>query len=96
MKLVLVLISIVLLSFSVYAEGTKAPAQTAPQAKAKVATTCPVMGGEINKEIFTDYKGKRIYFCCKGCPSEFNKDPEKYVKKMEAKGFVFEKTPKAK
>lgn len=44
---------------------------------------CPVMGNPINKEIYVDHKGKRIYFCCEGCTNEFEKDPEKYMKKLE-------------
>jgi len=43
---------------------------------------CPIMGGVIDKEVFTDYKGKRVYFCCPGCIEEFTKDPEKYVKDL--------------
>ncbi|MCI5168088.1 MAG: YHS domain-containing protein [Candidatus Electrothrix sp. GM3_4] len=46
-------------------------------------TKCPVMGGKINKEIYADYQGKRIYFCCAACPSQFNADPEKYLAKMK-------------
>jgi YHS domain-containing protein len=45
-------------------------------------TTCPVMEGKINKDLFTEYKGKKVYFCCPGCEAEFNKDPEKYIKKL--------------
>lgn len=46
--------------------------------------TCPVMGEIItNKNHYVDYKGKRIYFCCAGCPDEFKKDPEKYMKKLD-------------
>jgi len=45
-------------------------------------TTCPVMGGAINKDIFTEYKGKKVYFCCPACKGEFEKDPEKYVSKL--------------
>lgn len=26
-------------------------------------TTCPVMGGAINREWYADYQGKRVYFC---------------------------------
>lgn len=48
-------------------------------------TTCPVMqGNPINKNIFVDYKGRRIYFCCPACPPAFNKDPEKYLKILDA------------
>jgi YHS domain-containing protein len=52
----------------------------------KPQTTCPVLGGMINKSIYTDYQGKRIYFCCAGCVGEFKKNPEKYMKKMESEG----------
>jgi YHS domain-containing protein len=45
-------------------------------------TTCPVMGGKINKKIFTEYKGKKVYFCCAGCDSKFKADPEKYLSKL--------------
>ncbi|MCK4998303.1 MAG: YHS domain-containing protein [Anaerohalosphaera sp.] len=45
-------------------------------------TTCPVMGGKINKEIFVEYKGKKVYFCCGGCDTKFQADPEKYIAKL--------------
>jgi len=45
-------------------------------------TTCPVMGGAIDKKYFTVYKGKKVYFCCPGCKPEFEKNPEKYVGKL--------------
>ncbi len=46
-------------------------------------TTCPIMLGKpIDKAIFTEYKGKKVYFCCAGCDSMFKKDPEKYVAKL--------------
>lgn len=45
---------------------------------------CPVMGDPItNRNFFTDYQGKRIYFCCAACPEEFKKDPGKYLKKLD-------------
>ena len=54
---------------------------------------CPILGGEIDKSEYIDYDGKRIYFCCRGCKTSFNKDPEKYIKMMESKGIVFDKVP---
>ena len=27
-----------------------------------------------------DYQGKTYYFCCQDCPTEFAKNPQKYVK----------------
>ena len=45
-------------------------------------TICPVMGGTINKDLYTEYKGKKVYFCCPGCKETFEKDPEKYLSKL--------------
>jgi YHS domain-containing protein len=45
-------------------------------------THCPVMGGAINKDIFVEYKGKKVYFCCAGCEGPFLKDPDKYMDKL--------------
>ncbi|MBU0967264.1 MAG: TA0938 family protein [Proteobacteria bacterium] len=49
-------------------------------------TTCPVMGGTINKELYVDYQGKRVYFCCDYCIGEFKNDPEKYLQKLTEMG----------
>jgi len=62
-------------------------------AEAKPQTVCPVLAGNIDKEVYADYKGKRIYFCCKGCDKEFMKDPEKYMKKLEEQGVSLEPSP---
>jgi YHS domain-containing protein len=48
--------------------------------------TCPVMGNSVDKNIFVDYRGKRIYFCCSACPSQFRKDPATYLKKLSENG----------
>jgi len=45
-------------------------------------TTCPVMGGAINKAIFTEHKGKKVYFCCSPCKEKFEAEPEKYIAKL--------------
>ena len=46
-------------------------------------TTCPVMDGNpINKAYFTEYQGKKVYFCCPGCDVKFKADPEKYLAKL--------------
>ena len=63
---------------------------------AAAQTTCPVLGGKINKEVYTDYKGQRVYFCCQGCVEPFKKDPEKYLQKMKEQGVTPEKSPEGK
>lgn len=71
------------LAFSVAGTGLAAPPPMIDMPLAgKSQVSCPVQGGKINKELYADYKGERIYFCCAGCDKEFNKDPEKYLKKM--------------
>jgi YHS domain-containing protein len=45
-------------------------------------TICPVMGNPINKQYFTEYRGKKVYFCCPACKPEFEKNPEKYLAKL--------------
>lgn len=43
-------------------------------------TMCPVMDGmKIDKNVFVEYKGKKVYFCCPDCKAKFEKDPEKYI-----------------
>lgn len=62
--------------------------------KGKAQTTCPVKGEKINKEIFTDHEGKRVYFCCPECVEQFKKEPQKYIKKLEDEGVVLDGTPR--
>ena len=56
--------------------------QTQPAAAAVEQTICPVMGGSINKDIFVEYQGKKVYFCCESCKADFEKNPEKYLAKL--------------
>ncbi|OGV46188.1 MAG: hypothetical protein A2X46_12375 [Lentisphaerae bacterium GWF2_57_35] len=58
------------------------PVQASGQA-IKPQTVCPVMGGTIDKNLYVDYQGKRVYVCCKMCIQEVQKDPTKYIKKLE-------------
>lgn len=48
-----------------------------------VQKKCPVMGGDIDKKEYIDYKGRRVYFCCAGCKDKFMAEPEKYLNKIE-------------
>lgn len=49
-------------------------------------TVCPIMGNKINKDVYTDYNGYRIFFCCGGCIAKFNEDPEGTLQKMADAG----------
>lgn len=51
---------------------------------------CPVKGEEIDSDAPTvEYNGKLIGFCCPGCDSKFQKDPEKYLKNLNDDGSEF-------
>ena len=44
---------------------------------------CPVMGNAVDPEVYVDYRGRRIGFCCPGCDDVFLEDPETYLKKVD-------------
>lgn len=51
---------------------------------------CPVKGEEVDPETPTiNYNDKVIGFCCPGCDSKFQKDPEKYLKNLNEDGTKF-------
>ena len=41
------------------------------------------MGNAVDPDVYVDYQGRRIGFCCLGCDEAFLKDPEKYLKKVD-------------
>ena len=54
---------------------------------------CPVMGFEINRELFTGYMNQRVYFCCPSCPTEFKQTPDEYMAEMRNQGVILENAP---
>ncbi len=67
--------------------GAPLPSEGAEQSK------CPVLGGTVNKRVYADYQGKRIYFCCPPCIMQFQKDPDKYMEQMKKQGIVPQDAP---
>jgi YHS domain-containing protein len=56
------------------------PAGDAQAGQEIIQTTCPVMvGNKIDPNIYTDYMGRRVYFCCLKCKGTFEANPEKYL-----------------
>lgn len=54
----------------------------------KPQTLCPVSGDAVNKSVYVDYQGQRVYFCCDKCPAKFKADPEKYFAQFAKEGIV--------
>jgi|GEM_PF-1736759 len=91
-KILSLILLVVALGFA--AETAKAPsAVTINPSKEQLAkakplnnTICPVSKekiGDMGKAVPVIYKGQIINLCCNGCPADFAKDPEKYMKLVQ-------------
>jgi YHS domain-containing protein len=63
--------------------GAESSAQAA--ARPYPLNYCLVSGdkiGEMGDPVQTVYKGQEFKFCCKDCVKDFNKDPDKFMKKL--------------
>lgn len=72
-------------SFLVPLSGLAADSK-AEKLKPYTLKTCVVTDeklGEMGDPFVYAYKGREIKFCCKGCLKDFNKEPAKYIKKIE-------------
>ena len=58
-------------------------------------TLCPVMGREIDEDLYVDYEGKRVYLCCQSCVETFKNNPEKYMQKLKDQGISLADAPRA-
>ena len=78
---------LLLLSLTSAFAGPPQKAKTPKKSPTPTAIRCAVVPGDkvdIKKATadkrFADYKGRRYFFCCEGCPAKFKKDPAKYAK----------------
>ena len=69
-------------------------AQDAGEPQKPTNLTCPVMEGEpVDEQIFVDYEGKRVWFCCDTCVEDFNADPKAYLSLLPQFGGVASAPP---
>jgi YHS domain-containing protein len=65
----------------------KADTSTNAPVKPDKMTACPVsgekLGGDMGKPYVFVYQGQEVKLCCSGCKKDFDKDPAKYVKKIQ-------------
>jgi YHS domain-containing protein len=66
--------------------AASASTETTQQTVPVLQKTCPVMGNRVNKDLYYDYNGKRIYVCCAMCIDSVRKEPEKYLRKLMEMG----------
>ena len=69
-----------------------ADAWPGPEEGLRPQTTCPVMEGKrINKRLYVDYEGFRIYVCCGPCVKAVRNNPAKHLRKLQDQGVAVEK-----
>ncbi len=59
----------------------------------RLQTHCPVMNLPIDRSLYHDHAGLRIYVCCPGCLDEVRERTGEIIAEHAAKGIVFERTP---
>ncbi len=61
---------------------------TVSSIKPDLLKTCPVsgdkLGGDMGKPFVFVYQGQEVKMCCPMCKADFDKDPAKYIKKIQA------------
>ena len=77
------------LALMILAQSNATNDQQGTQAKVP-QTVFPIMKGKINLNVYADYQGKRVYFCCKGCIGDFNKNAAKIIADMESQGIILD------
>lgn len=82
-------LTVAILTISILAmplAGTAAEAKKDAKAKPYTLKTCVVSDeklGEMGDAYVFTYKDREIKLCCKSCLKDFNKNPAKYIKKLE-------------
>src|SRR6516165_2481752 len=69
------------------ADDASASGSADAKVKPDTLTTCPVSGdklGEMGKPYVFVYEGQEVKLCCSNCKKDFDKDPAKYLKKIQA------------
>jgi YHS domain-containing protein len=68
------------------ADDAGSTGSAAAKPKPDLLTTCPVSGdklGEMGKPYVFVYQGQEVKLCCPNCKKDFDKDPAKYLKKIQ-------------
>ena len=75
----------------------KAEVETSnPPPPAKLYPRRDALSGKmVNRDIYADYEGKRIYFCCRNSMRKFLDDPSIYLDKFTELGVTLQDVPAA-
>jgi YHS domain-containing protein len=81
-----IMIAGLMLAATTLVSTARADTSTNAPVKPDKLTTCPVSGEKLdsmgNPYVFV-YQGQEVKLCCSGCKKDFDKDPAKYLKKIQ-------------
>ena len=60
---------------------------------AKIQQTCPVTGKAVDRDVYADLGGMRVYLCSRDCTATLARDPGKYVKAQMDEGVMYDFAP---
>ena len=63
-------------------DGMNMSSDTVMEAMPNGQKICPVMGQPVDPNVFVEYEGKKVYFCCEDCKAQFQENPEKYIAEL--------------
>jgi YHS domain-containing protein len=76
-------VAMAFVSVSARADGTNSASSIKPD----LLTTCPVsgdkLGADMGKPYVMVYQGQEVKLCCPMCKADFDKNPAKYLKKIQ-------------
>ena|SRR5579862_5839374 len=78
--------AVAVLPLSLRADDASSTASAGAKARPDMLKTCPVSGdklGEMGDPYVFVYKGQEVKLCCPNCKKDFDKDPAKYLKKIQ-------------
>ena len=82
------------LPLSIRADDASSTGSADAKARPDLLKTCPVSGGQLGEMgapyVFV-YKGQQVKLCCPNCKTDFDQDPAKYLKKIQAAAAKAEK-----
>jgi hypothetical protein len=82
------LFTTVLAAFALTTATALSAADTTPKPFPASLKTCVVsdekLGGDMGKPYVFVHDGQEVKLCCKSCLKDFNKEPQKYMKKISA------------
>ena len=85
MKALALATTIVMVAFGVLAADQKPAAKAKPYPLKTCIVSDEPLGGDHGEPYAFVHEGQEIKLCCKPCLKDFNKEPAKYLKKLEPK-----------